>query len=221
MAPRELLNRTGSCCYALWGWGGWRPCRRWPWLWHCWGPGWGGWAWWPPPRGRSGCRAPTTGGWREQQTEMMLSDSLLFWIMGFSCDHCVSPQSDAGLPHHLRAQVFGGQFERRLHETQLLRKPVELGGAGQQQWTHLLQLDGQDESRRSTNILTSLMTEQTTDRQEVLQPPRGAPSPSCHRTARRESSSWPPLPPCWSRSVDENKKDRSIMSRTSSCWNVG
>lgn len=54
-------------CHVLWGWGGWRPRRRWLWLWHCWGPGWGGSAWWPPQRGQTDCRAPTTGGWKAQQ----------------------------------------------------------------------------------------------------------------------------------------------------------
>ena len=221
MAPGEQLNRAGSCCYALWGWGGWRPCRRWPWLWHCWGPGWGGWAWWPPPRGRSDCRAPTTGGWREQQTEIMFSDSLLFWIIGFSSDRCVSPQSDAGLPHHLRAQVFGGQFERRLHETQLLQKPVELSGAGQQQWAHLLQLDGQDESS-GQQIFSPHWWWNTDDKQRKSYSRHSElPVPLVigqHVSNLRHGLLYLPVGVDL---VDKNKSDRNIMSRTSSCWNVG
>ncbi len=67
------------------------------------------------------------------------------------CDlQIVLPQSDAGLSHHLRAEVLGGQFERRLHEPQLLRKPVKLCGTGQEQRTHLLQLE-EKEKRRSND----------------------------------------------------------------------
>lgn len=52
-----------------------------------------------------------------------------------------SPQGDAGLADHLRAQVLGGELERSLHQPQLLQEAIEFSSAGQQERAHLLQLE--------------------------------------------------------------------------------
>lgn len=140
-----------SRCHLLWGWDGWRPHQRWPWLWHCWEPGWGGWAWWPRPRGRSDCRAPTTGGWRVEVRTYWLVATLLCIVS--EVELCVSPQSDAGLPDHLRAEVLGGQFECCLYEAQLLQEPIELCCAGQKKRAHLFQLEEDKEEKKVNRVV--------------------------------------------------------------------
>lgn len=130
----------------------------------------------------------------------------------------VSPQGDAGLPDHLGAQVLGRQLERRLHEPQLLQEAVELGGAGQEQRADLLQL-GKEEAG-SAPPSTGAAPE---DEDVRLQPPLAAPSPVCRRTARPESWSWPPPPPCWSRSEGDRTGQRGETSRarTEDLWDGG
>lgn len=81
---------------------------------------------------------------RDQTLDLFCSDVT---VQAFG----VSPQSDAGLSHHLRPEVLGGQFERRLQETQLLQKPVKLRCAGQEQRAHLLQLEEQRRRRRRSD----------------------------------------------------------------------
>lgn len=61
-----------------------------------------------------------------------------------------SPQGDAGLADHLRAQVLGGELERRLHQPQLLQEAIELSGAGQQERAHLLQLEEEEETEKKS-----------------------------------------------------------------------
>lgn len=98
-------------------------------------------------------RLPSTEDrWLESRAEQgeHQSSSHLCFVATYWVGKCrVSPQSDAGLSHHLRAEVLGGQFKRRLQEPQLLQKPVELCCAGQEQRAHLLQLEGEERRRRT------------------------------------------------------------------------
>lgn len=74
------------------------------------------------------------------------------------------PQGDARLSHHLRAEVLGRQFERCLHEPQLLQKPVKLCCTGQKQRTHLLQLRQHDKRGRKSSSKNIFDTSQWEER---------------------------------------------------------
>lgn len=56
------------------------------------------------------------------------------------------PQSDAGLPDHLRPQVFGRQLKGSLQETQLLREALELSRPRQHERADLLELQSKEET---------------------------------------------------------------------------